>query len=109
MGCNEINLTMDDSGKSFDVKKGDIINITLVSNRSTGNLWRNIEYNNNVIEPAGEPVYQMDNEKLIGAPGKVIYKFEAAALGTTKLKMEYGPGDKTKPAMKKFEIDIHVK
>ncbi len=109
MGCKEIKLTMDDSGKTVNAKKGDIITITLVSNRSTGNTWRNIDYNSNIIIPVGEPVYQMNKEKLVGAPGKVTYKFKAVAPGNTELKMEYGPGDKSKPAIKKFELDIHVK
>ena len=108
MGCNEINLTMDDTGKTVNVKKGDKISITLVSNRSTGNTWRNIEYDNKIIEQDGEPEYKASSSKLVGAPGKVTYKFKAIAKGKTKLKMEYGSFDKKKPALKKFEIDINV-
>ena len=107
--CKEINLTMEDSGKTVTLSPGDVVNITLVSNRSTGNTWRKVEYDKNVLEEVSDPVYKMDRKNAIGAPGKVIYSFKALKKGVTKLYMEYGPMDGSKPARKTFEVEFVVR
>ncbi len=108
-GCQEINLTQDDSGKTITVKPNQIINITLVSNRSTGNLWRKIEYDNNILQQASDPVYEQAHNNLIGAPGKVTYKFIALKTGVSKILMEYGDIGNKKSALKKFELEVVVR
>ena len=108
-GCKEIKLTQEDSGKTVTVKPNQIISITLVSNRSTGNIWRNIKYDNDILRPAGDPVYEQAHNHLIGAPGKVTYKFIALKPGVSNLLMEYGDAGNKKPALKKFELEVVVR
>lgn len=109
MGCKEINLTINDSGKTITVSKGTMIKAELVSNRSTGYDWRKIDYDNKILELSPEPVYEKNNNGLTGAPGKVIYTFKAKAPGKTTLNMEYGSvADKEKAATKKFTVNIVV-
>ncbi len=109
IGCNEITLTMNDSGKTISVSKGSMVKIELVSNRSTGNVWRQIDYDKNIIEQAGEAVYQKNKNGLIGSAGKVIYVFKALKKGKTRLRMEYGSlGDKSKAPLKTFSLNIVV-
>jgi len=109
MGCKEMNLTMEDSGKTINLSKGDVVHVTLVSNRSTGNTWRKIEFDKQVLQEVSDPVYKMDRENLIGAAGKVTYSFRALKKGVSRLYMEYGPMDREKPALKTFEVEIVVK
>jgi len=110
MGCKEINLNIDDSGKTITTAEGTIFKVTLVSNRSTGNSWHNISYDKAVLSQVGEPVYEKNKDKLIGAPGQVIYTFKTLKKGETNLQMDYGalhsPGKKP---VKKFQIKIEVK
>jgi len=109
MGCKEINLTMDDSGKTITVSPGEIINIELVSNRSTGNKWQDVTYNHKIIKQGGSPVYKKDESGKMGAPGKVSYVFEALQKGETTLDMEYkSVHDRKKAPVRKFGVTIIV-
>ena len=110
MGCNEIILSMKDSGKTITVDPGTVIKINLVSNRSTGNNWRTIDYNHDIITQKGEPVYKKDSSNLIGAAGSVSYSFKTLKSGTTDLSMLYGSfSNPDKEPLKKFELKIVVK
>ena len=110
MGCNEIILSMNDSGKTITVDPGTVIKINLVSNSSTGNSWRTIDYNHEIIAQQGEPVMKRNKSNLIGAAGSVNYSFKALKSGTTNLSMLYGSSINTdKEPVKKFELKIVVK
>ena len=109
MGCKEITLNMGDSGKTVTVAPGTTIKIELVSNKSTGNSWREIDYNHEVIELAGNPVYKKAASGLTGAPGTVVYTFKAGQKGQSKLQMQYGsPDNPDKKPVKSFELLIVV-
>ena len=110
MGCKEITLSMDDSGKTITVAPGTMIKVTLVSNRSTGNSWHNINYDKALLMQKGDPVYEKSNTGLTGAPGKVTYAFKALKKGETDLYLEYGAAySKDKNPVKVFKIKIVVK
>ncbi len=110
MGCKEITLSMDDSGKTITVAPGTTIKITLVSNRSTGNIWHNINYDKALLKQVGEPVYEKSKGGLVGAPGKVTYTFKALQSGETNLRMDYGSiHSDNKDSLKEFNIRVVVK
>ncbi|RLD91186.1 MAG: hypothetical protein DRJ09_01935 [Bacteroidetes bacterium] len=107
--CNEVHLTMKDSGKTIKASPGTLISIALVSNRSTGNSWRNIGYDHAVIKSAGDPEYKKNEKGLVGAPGEVVFTFKALNNGQTNLVMEYGSSHNTnKETLKKFRVKIVV-
>jgi predicted secreted protein len=109
-GCKEIYLTMENSGETLTLKKGNIFNVSLVTNSSTGNSWRNIDYDNTIIEMTREPIYKnIKDKKMVGAPQNVIYTFKTLKKGKTILYMEYGSHDNDKPSLKTFEIEVQVK
>jgi predicted secreted protein len=110
MGCKEINLTIEDSGKTIQIAQGDVIHISLVSNKSTGNTWRKVNFDSSVLQEISDPVYKMDRENAIGAPGKVIYSFKAIKKGVSEIYMEYGSfTDLSKPPVKTFRLEVVVK
>ncbi len=110
MGCKEITLGMDDSGKTITVAPGTVIKVTLTSNSSTGNSWHSIRYDNVLLMQVGEPDYEKSNTGLVGAPGKVIYAFKALKSGETDLRMSYGANHSAgKEPIKEFYIHIVVK
>ena len=110
MGCKEITLGMEDSGKTITVAPGTVIKVTLVSNRSTGNSWHNISYDKALLMHVGEPVYEKSKSDLMGAPGKVTYTFKALKTGETGLRMDYGSArQEKKDSLKEFNIRVVVK
>ncbi len=110
MGCKEISLSMDDSGKTITVAPGTVIKVTLTSNSSTGNSWHKISYDKSLLMQEGEQVYEKSNTGLTGAPGKVIYAFKALKSGETDLYMEYGAAySKNNEPVKVFKVKIVVK
>jgi len=110
MGCNEIIFSMNDSGKTITVDPGTVIKINLVSNRSTGNSWRTINYNHEIIAQQGEPEYKKSSSNMVGAAGSVSYTFKTLKSGTTNLSMLYGSfSDPDKEPVKKFDLKIVVK
>jgi predicted secreted protein len=109
MGCKEINLTIENSGQTVKVSKGTIINVELVSNQSTGNIWRKVRFDEDVLMLTGEPTYQKDKSGRMGAPGKVLYIFKAVGTGETDILMEYGAAyDKEKAPVKQFNLKVIV-
>ena len=107
--CNEVHLTMKDSGKTIKASPGTLISIVLVSNRSTGYSWRNISYDHAIIESVGDPEYKKNEKGLVGAPGEVVFTFKALRNGQTDMVMEYGSSHETdKEALKKFSIKVVV-
>ena len=110
MGCKEITLGMEDSGKTITVAPGAVIKVTLVSNRSTGNSWHNVSYDKALLKQVGEPVYEKSKGGLVGAPGKVTYTFKALEAGETGLQMDYGSvHSDNKDSLKEFNIQVVVK
>ncbi len=110
MGCKEITLGMDDSGKTITVAPGTVIKVTLVSNKSTGNSWHNIKYDKALLMQAGEPVYEKSKTGAVGSPGKVTYGFKTLKTGATDLYMEYGAAySKNNEPVKVFKVKIVVK
>jgi len=105
--CNEVHLTMKDSGKTITASPGTVITITVVSNRSTGNSWRNMSYDHAILESVGKPEYKKNKEGLVGAPGEVVFTFKVLGKGKTELMMEYGSSyEADKEAFKKFSVKI---
>lgn len=110
MGCKEITLSMNDSGKTVTAVAGTILKVSLVSNRSTGNSWHNIRYDKSVIMQVGDPIYEKSKTNLVGAPGKAIYTFKILKTGVTYLKIDYGAAySKNSDPVKTFDVKIVVK
>jgi inhibitor of cysteine peptidase len=107
-GCKEKVITYADSGTTVQLKSGQALIVELSGNPSTGNDWRKIIYDDQVIMEDGKRDYKLDDDK-IGSGGVYQYHFKALAPGKTKLFMEYGPKyDNQKEALKIFEIEVVV-
>lgn len=107
-GCKEKVVTYSDNGATVQLKAGQALKVELSGNPSTGNDWRKITYDDQVIIEDGKRDYKLDDDK-IGSGGVYQYHFKALAPGKTKLFMEYGPKyDNQKEALKIFEIEVVV-
>lgn len=97
------NLQLDASadGTTQQVKKSDVIAITLESNPSTGYGWYATISDPKVLLQMGEPQYQESSSStgtpLLGAAGKQVFYFQAAETGTATVTLQY---------MRSFETNV---
>jgi len=81
-------LTQSDSGKTLALNKGDVLQVTLDCNPSTGYSWQVMQINDAVLVQAGEAEYQPGGD-MPGAPGTCVFRFNAISAGTSTLKLGY--------------------
>ena len=90
--CKSIaELTFDDKGKSFELEKGDRINIKLESNPTTGYSWiLDGETDTSVVSLFDSKFVQTEKEEeLVGAGGYEILTFKAENSGQTEIILTY--------------------
>jgi inhibitor of cysteine peptidase len=83
---NIISLNEADNGSTVQLAPGDVLEVTLEANPSTGFTWE--------VSPEPTNVNQMSEPGFVpggglGAPGKMIFDFESIALGTGQLTLIY--------------------
>ena len=89
------NLQLDSSadGTTQQVKKGDIIAVTLESNITTGYSWFATISDPKVLVQMGEPQYKEPSSSsgtpLLGAAGKQTFFLQANETGTVTVTLEY--------------------
>jgi len=107
-GCKEKLVRYTDSGSTVHLKVDQVLKVELPGNTSTGNDWRRVAYDDNVIIKKGKPNYMLADDR-IGSAGVYYFKFRAVAPGVTKLYMEYGSKyDDEKEPLKIFELEVIV-
>lgn len=109
---SNVKLDKADAGKTFDLVKGDTLEITLESNPTTGYNWSQVSSNDGVLKPVGAYTYQQNPALtgMVGVGGKFTFKFKAIGVGATQLKFSYQrPWEKNVPPIETFELNINVK
>jgi len=91
------NIKLDASadGTTQQLKKGEVMSITLETNPSTGYSWFAAISNAGVLVQMGEPDYATPAESatpLLGASEKVTFYFQATETGTATLTLDYKRG-----------------
>lgn len=101
------------NGSTQQLKKGEVISISLESNPSTGYSWYASISNKDVLMQMGEPEYQAPAESstpMVGAPGTQTFYYQAASTGTATLTLEYKRGWETDVApVQTVAITVEVK
>ena len=101
-----------DSGTSVSLHVGDRLEVTLEGNPSTGYTWQKISGGERVLKQVGQPESRSSdtNKRIIGAPVKMCFRFEAIDRGNTKLQLAYlRPWEKDVKPAKTFEVTVDVK
>lgn len=103
---------MADSGSTVIIAVNQILKIELPGDAASGNDWRKMSYDDEVVKRKGKNGGQsnyMLSDGASGSPGVYYFQFFGYAPGACKLYMEYGNKYKMgKEALKTFEIDIVV-
>jgi len=108
----KLDVTAD--GTTQQLKKGQVVSITLVSNPSTGYSWFASSSNQDILAQMGEPEYQESASDsatpILGAAGTETYFFQGADIGTATLTLDYKKGWETNVSPEKtITITVEVK
>jgi inhibitor of cysteine peptidase len=98
-----------DNGRTYPVKVGDVIEIVLVGNPTTGFAWTAILTGGNaaLVEQVGEPAYATDST-LIGAGGTYTFTFRAVNQGQALITLNYArPWEDAAPE-KTFAVNLNI-
>jgi inhibitor of cysteine peptidase len=105
----QFRLDSEDSGTTITVKVGDIIQVVLKGNPTTGYTWTPSlsEQDASILEQMGEPGYVSDSN-LIGAGGTYTYRFKALKAGEATLKLVYARVWESVPPLETFSVTVKV-
>jgi inhibitor of cysteine peptidase len=103
-----ITLGEPQAGSQAILQVGDMLQVNLESNPSTGYTWSVESLDPAVLKLVGEPEFHSASSAL-GASGAVTYRFEAVGAGQATLKMVYArPFEKGVPPLKTFAASVLV-
>ena len=104
-----VKLSEKDVGRTVEMSVGDVLEIVLKGNPTTGYIWGVASPDKRILKQVGEPEFEPDR-KARGSGGNIILRFEAAKAGKTSLQLIYHrPFEKNKPPIKTFEVRVTVK
>ena len=104
-----LQLSEKDLGRTVEIGVGDILEVVLRGNPTTGYIWDVASPDKGILKQVGETEFRPDR-KARGSNGNIVLRFEAARIGKTSLKLIYHrPFEKNRPQMKTFEVSVKVK
>ena len=103
----EVSIAWSEVGQGVGLEVGDILEVVLPANRSTGYDWEVGFYNQSVLEPYGEPEFSCSSENL-GAEESERLHFEAIGEGETQLILVYQRPFEEGVDQQTFEINVVV-
>jgi inhibitor of cysteine peptidase len=107
-GADVVALAAADRGSSVELAVGDVIEVALDSNPSTGYDWHLDALDETVVAVAGEPRHEPADGGL-GAGGVTTWRFEAVAPGVTDLRLVYDRVWEAAPPEATFEVAVRVR
>lgn len=86
----DADLDDSDGASSFDMRVGEVMDLSLDANPSTGFSWVVVEIDESVLRQRGEPTFQPGgDDDLVGASGITTFEFEAVGEGETTIVLHY--------------------
>ena len=98
-----------ENGGTMTVRTGDIIQVVLKGNPTTGYSWTAAlaDGDTAILEQLGDPSYVPDSN-LIGAGGTFTFRFKALKAGQAVLKLVYTRPWESVPALQTFSMTVKV-
>lgn len=111
-GCsskgNVAKLVAEDAGSTIEINKGDVIEVTLAGNITTGYTWEWVKPDSSIFDLQGDPEYKSESD-LVGAPGVQVFRFMANSVGTEELNLIYHRTfEPDVPPLEEFKVQITV-
>jgi inhibitor of cysteine peptidase len=103
-------ITEKDDGGYVYVKKGDVVKLSLESNKTTGYSWNIDEpFDKTVLLQTGyEYIIDQKDGKMVGAGGREVWTFNAVGEGTTVTYLSYSKPWESIPPAKSFKVKVIV-
>ena len=102
-----LSLTEIDNGRTVDVRLGDMVQVTLPENATTGYRWAIDRYDEEFIEVLkSEPHY---TENTIGVGGTIAFTFQARKVGTGEVVLKnwrHWEGDSSVTSRFRFRLRV---
>lgn len=100
-------LTDQDNGRRVSLHVGDPLEVHLAENATTGYRWSTDRHDARLLEPVGSTASYPTSA--IGSGGQAIFRFRAAAAGSTELALKYwrhweGEGS----AIQRFSVTLDI-
>ena len=106
---SQLTITQVDRGKTFTVRSGDAIAITLAENPTTGYEWAIDKIDSNLIELQNSEFSLPENTGL-GGGGERIFTLKTKATGVTRLQLkEWRPWSGDRSVVQRFEVTFQIK
>jgi predicted secreted protein len=107
--AKEVSIAWSEIDQRVGLEAGDILEVVLPTNLSTGYLWEVGFYNQSVLKPYGEPEFFSTSTNL-GAEETQKLHFEAIGEGETELLLVYQRAFEEQDVNQKtFQVDVTVK
>lgn len=104
-----VRLSEKDASTTVEMYIGDILEVMLKGNPTTGYMWEVASVDASILRQVGETKFKADS-KALGSGGKIIMRFKAAGAGQTFLRLIYHRTfEENIPPVKAFEVTIVVK
>ncbi len=102
-------ITEADAGRQVELRVGDMLELTLPANPTTGYQWETSDLDSAIIRPVGDQTFE-PSSNAVGSGGLVTLRFEAVGVGQTELKLIlHRPFEKDVPPTQTFEATVVVK
>jgi inhibitor of cysteine peptidase len=103
-----VRLVEEDSGGTIVMFAGETFEIVLEGNPTTGYQWEVEPLDTPSLEQIGQPSYELSSDA-IGAGGIYTFRFRAAAVGSTGVRLLYRRSfEKDVPPARVFEANVLV-
>ena len=86
---NTVTVTEGDGNTQVTLNPGDTLVVQLNANPSTGYSWQVVQNNPYLLPQIGRGRFQGSDSGMMGAPGKMVFRFRAANAGGEALRMVY--------------------
>ncbi len=102
-----------DNGQTVTMGVGDVLQVMLPENPSTGYTWAVVTNDETVLRPSDQPAYDVGtaaaDSNVLGAGGTRTFLFEAVGAGTSELRLVNARAQETavEPAAT-FELTVQV-
>jgi predicted secreted protein len=101
-------VTAENGNEQVQLSKGDTLVVRLDYQGGTGYTWSLSRYNGTVLRTDGKSAREQPNQ-MPGAKGIQVFRFDAAATGTSTVDFTYArPFDKGEPA-RTFRLTVQVR
>jgi Predicted secreted protein len=102
-------ITEADAGRQIELHAGDMLELTLPANPTTGYQWETSDLDSAILRPVGEPTFK-PSSNAVGSAGQVTLRFEAVGVGQADLKLIlHRPFEKDVAPIQTFEATVIVK